>query len=610
MFYVAELNLKGKGPLGSMWQACWAPNKISKKVIEAFEIENGVEAILKPDGDMLFALRLNGNLLLGISRLHGMKVNLLDDNIKNASDRLKYKFTVNTSAVDLDISKASRGKTESKRSEELQMSIAEHDMILDIPDEVPSWLQSEEWELSQVRAEGFPAVSPGGISAITAMSRNRSSIINLPDASRDGSGFGTDQDERMYSDMLEVPGEMPEELAAYEALDFGASATASRDASSMGRSADDYDVMHDDGMAQHDMGDYDLGDDGSSAGRSGKRGAAERPAKRPRKSGKLDTATQIPKNEYRKWVTDPEWVKTHLSKPRRPLGSAKEVPIAVRVSMPLSGGFGRRLTKLFTETLAFSEKTTPKKKGKRPSSAKKGEADADMREEDVFDNPPDYGDAFAGYDGYDGGDVAYGVDSSDAGGSSIAREDPERMRAGSEERRASRESQGLNADARSSADRMSLPSFENQTPQGSVMSGSIASSRGRMASIGEFYDPTDMQNDPLMQYDEIDDASKKQDLFLKEEPESLQATYSQLPASQRLSDHSVLVARQIAIKLPNDDDELTFQYLTRNLNNRNAARCFYSMLLLVNENVVKAEQEEAYGDIVMTATENTAMYAS
>mmetsp|Transcript_28480 Transcript_28480/g.55549 ORF Transcript_28480/g.55549 Transcript_28480/m.55549 type:complete len:610 (+) Transcript_28480:83-1912(+) len=609
MFYVSELNLKGKGPLSRLWQACHYPNKISKKVIETFDYKEGYDAIMAPDDDRVWALRLNGQLLLGYVRIHGMKINLLQDNIKMASDRFKIRFNPNSAAVDLDISKGTKGKSESKRSEELQMTVSELEMMLDIPDEVPSWLKSEEWQMSQQQAPGgFPAASPGGISAIS--SRNRSSIINLPDASQSGSGFGA-PDDVMYSDMLEVPGsDMPEELEAYEDFNYAQGGSSSRGVSSSGR-GDDFDGMYDDGAMQYDDGgvQYDAGDQGMMMqDDDAKAGAVKaRPTKKARKSGKIETETQISKDEFRKWVQDKDWVKTHLCKPRRPIGSTKELKIVDRVSMPVSGGFGKRLTRLFTEKLACSEKITPKKKAKG-SSAKK--AEAGEKEDEVFDNP-DYGndmDYAMQYDGYgDGGDVAYGEASSDAGGgTSEAREDPERMRAGSEERRASRESQGLNADRLSGSDRMSLPSFDLQTPQGSVMSGSLASSRGgRMPSIGEVYDPYD----PLSLADDHDDSDVFQSASLKEEPESLQTTYSQLPASQRLSEHSVLVARQIAMKLPDEDSELTFHYLTRNLNNRNAARCFYSMLLLVNENVVKADQVSPYGEIVMTATDNTAMYA-
>uniref|UniRef100_A0A6U5CJ50 Rad21/Rec8-like protein N-terminal domain-containing protein n=2 Tax=Hemiselmis andersenii TaxID=464988 RepID=A0A6U5CJ50_HEMAN len=608
MFYVADLNLKGKGPLARMWQACFSPGKISKKVIQTFNTIEGCEAILNPAEDMVYSLRLNSNLMFGLVRLHGMKVNLLDDNLKSAHDKITIRFNPNTTSVDLDMSRGARGKSESKRSEELQMSIADFDMMLDIPDEVPSYLKSEEWELSQARSDGFPSASPGGISAI-ASSRNRSSsMINLPDAYHSGSGLGTDQDERMYSDVLEVPGEMPEELAAYEDFNYsGRSASASRDMSSAGHNQDDYDVVHDDGMMQIDEVNYD----DEMAGKPGKskRGAAERPAKRPRKIGKIQMETQISKDEYRKWVTDNDWVKAHICKPRRHLGSVKEVSIVKRVSMPVSGGFGRRLTKLFTETLAYSEKATPKKKKKSagPAGSKVEAGDAE-REEDVFDNPPDYGDDYGGYDGYDGGDVGYGAGSSDAGGSSVLREDPERMRAGSEERRASRESQGLNADQRGSADRMSLPSFDfqTQTPQGSVMSGSMASSRGRMDSIGEIFDPLSFDHDD----EESEGTLKRKEKGMLEEPESVDPTRSQTNLSQRLSENSILFAREIAKKIPNEGDELSFNRLTRHLDDRRAARCFYSMLLLVSENIVEADQRDAYGDITMTATSITQIYCN
>jgi hypothetical protein len=90
----------------------------------------GYDAIMDPSDDRIWALRLNGQLLLGFARIHGLKVFPLfrilppncavalfvlllallvqvqgfQDNLKTLHERLTIKFT--PASIDLDISKS------------------------------------------------------------------------------------------------------------------------------------------------------------------------------------------------------------------------------------------------------------------------------------------------------------------------------------------------------------------------------------------------------------------------------------------------------------------------------------------------------------------------
>ena len=82
-------------------------------------------------------------------------------------------------------------------------------------------------------------------------------------------------------------------------------------------------------------------------------------------------------------------------------------------------------------------------------------------------------------------------------------------------------------------------------------------------------------------------------------------------ASQRLSNNDLHVARCIANELSQaDQGTLSFFHLIGSkATPQQAARVFYSMLALQNDNIVCLEQDEPYSDIMIGSTANTAMYA-
>ncbi|EKX50314.1 sister chromatid cohesin complex subunit Rad21/Scc1 [Guillardia theta CCMP2712] len=133
MFYVSELNLRGKGPLARLWQACHNPKKISKKIAEDFSYQEGFKAIVEPENDRIYALRLNGQLLLGFVRMHDAKVSFFQDTIKYAHDRLSLAFNAGLSkSVDMKISK--KADSSKKDSITLSQSVVNDLSMLDIPE--------------------------------------------------------------------------------------------------------------------------------------------------------------------------------------------------------------------------------------------------------------------------------------------------------------------------------------------------------------------------------------------------------------------------------------------------------------------------------------------
>jgi chromatin segregation and condensation protein Rec8/ScpA/Scc1 (kleisin family) len=80
---------------------------------------------------------------------------------------------------------------------------------------------------------------------------------------------------------------------------------------------------------------------------------------------------------------------------------------------------------------------------------------------------------------------------------------------------------------------------------------------------------------------------------------------------QRLSNNDLHVARCIANELAQvDEGSLSFfQLIGRRPTAQQAARVFYSMLALQNDNIISLSQDEPYADIEIESTANTAMYA-
>eukprot|EP00960_Hanusia_phi_P070134 767243-Hanusia_phi.AAC.4 len=97
---------------------------------------------------------------------------------------------------------------------------------------------------------------------------------------------------------------------------------------------------------------------------------------------------------------------------------------------------------------------------------------------------------------------------------------------------------------------------------------------------------------------------------LREEPQSM-TQYSQMPMSQRMSEQCLNFAQKISSHLPDEDSQLSFGSILKGRpSKRTASRCFYFLLTLMNENVVRLQQPAPYEEIQILPTANTAMYSA
>lgn len=194
-------------------------------------VTEGFKAIVEPENDRIYALRLNGQLLLGFVRMHDAKVSFFQDTIKYAHDRLSFAFNAGLSkSVDMKISK--KADSSKKDNITLSQSVVNDLSMLDIPgnlsmvrrnyrvtekhaDEIPDWLDSDEIKMTQTsQPAGFYLDSQ--LDKTTAYRRN--DIINLPEkASEQDYSEGTKDDfsdilmpyENDYSESINNPLEIP-----------------------------------------------------------------------------------------------------------------------------------------------------------------------------------------------------------------------------------------------------------------------------------------------------------------------------------------------------------------------------------------------------------------
>ena len=98
MFY-SQFILAKRGPLGTIWIAAHLDKKLRKNDIEAQDIVQAVQAIIKPEAPL--ALRLSGQLMLGVVRVYDRKIGYLFHDCSEALIKEKQAFRQER-AVDLD----------------------------------------------------------------------------------------------------------------------------------------------------------------------------------------------------------------------------------------------------------------------------------------------------------------------------------------------------------------------------------------------------------------------------------------------------------------------------------------------------------------------------
>jgi cohesin complex subunit SCC1 len=86
MFYSERL-LKTTGPLARVWLSANMERKLSKTHILQSNLSDSIEAIIDPEAPM--ALRLTGQLLLGVVRIYSRKARYLLDDCNEALLKIK-----------------------------------------------------------------------------------------------------------------------------------------------------------------------------------------------------------------------------------------------------------------------------------------------------------------------------------------------------------------------------------------------------------------------------------------------------------------------------------------------------------------------------------------
>ncbi|PWN87510.1 hypothetical protein FA10DRAFT_269462 [Acaromyces ingoldii] len=89
MFY-SEAILSRRGPLSKVWLAAHAERRLSKAQLIGADLERSISSIMGPEAPM--ALRLSGQLLLGVVRIYSRKARYLLDDCNEALVRIKMAF--------------------------------------------------------------------------------------------------------------------------------------------------------------------------------------------------------------------------------------------------------------------------------------------------------------------------------------------------------------------------------------------------------------------------------------------------------------------------------------------------------------------------------------
>ncbi|KAK3986677.1 cohesin subunit rad21 [Cladorrhinum sp. PSN332] len=91
MFWSGTL-LSATGPLAKAWLSANQERKVSKVQILQHNLQDSVDAIITPNNDAPLALRLSGQLLLGVVRIYSRKARYLLDDCNEALMKIKMAF--------------------------------------------------------------------------------------------------------------------------------------------------------------------------------------------------------------------------------------------------------------------------------------------------------------------------------------------------------------------------------------------------------------------------------------------------------------------------------------------------------------------------------------
>ncbi|KAJ1964229.1 sister chromatid cohesion protein 1 [Dipsacomyces acuminosporus] len=215
MFY-AEAILSKKGPLAKVWLAAHLERKLTKAQLLQASIPNSVGAIIGQDHGPPLALRLSGQLLLGVVRIYARKARYLLEDCNDALVRIKMAFRPGVADVTSETVVASHNAIT------LPEALTEFDILLPSPVRIPG--------LGSGAAEGG-RIELEMAAAAAAMNTSRIQDITLAEQSFDISGvarsavpeammlmgeedlLGRDEDFRLDLDDEFILSPPPQELA-------------------------------------------------------------------------------------------------------------------------------------------------------------------------------------------------------------------------------------------------------------------------------------------------------------------------------------------------------------------------------------------------------------
>ncbi|KAL7424551.1 Electron transfer flavoprotein alpha-subunit [Cryptotrichosporon argae] len=88
---LTELIMAKRGPLAKVWLSAFHERKLSKQQALGIDVKESVDAILEEEGEPL-ALRVSGQLMLGVVRIYSRKVQYLMDDCKETRERISMAF--------------------------------------------------------------------------------------------------------------------------------------------------------------------------------------------------------------------------------------------------------------------------------------------------------------------------------------------------------------------------------------------------------------------------------------------------------------------------------------------------------------------------------------
>ncbi|KAJ2551746.1 sister chromatid cohesion protein 1 [Coemansia sp. RSA 1878] len=136
MFY-AEAILSKKGPLAKVWLAAHLERKLTKPQLLQTSIPSSVGAIIGHDTGPPLALRLSGQLLLGVARIYARKARYLLEDCSEALVRIKLAFRPGAADITSDAVVASHNAIT------LPEALTEFDILLPSPVRINSAMEFE-----------------------------------------------------------------------------------------------------------------------------------------------------------------------------------------------------------------------------------------------------------------------------------------------------------------------------------------------------------------------------------------------------------------------------------------------------------------------------------